>query len=339
MNKLEESKRSLAPLNGLRVLASLAIFLYHSRILVQGTFPVTFFFMLTGFLLYYTKSEQIAHMTFRDWLLYVFKKLKTFYPVHLITFVYCFIVFYDSYSIDTMKSAFLNVFLVQSFFEERLYDFNGLAWYLSATMFLYLIGLFLVKVIRKWQKYWRWMLAVTALGIAVCNGLLWLEIPVYIYGNPFYRVLECFLGMLIAHIFLNEDRVSKDGINASRIEFGIFAVFCVMYIMSLWIKPKCGYYSPLFAVALYVFAQGKGCLSKLLSSKIFVKASKYCFEFYMLHELVLRTLRMWLPTTALRHVLLNCVLAFAIAAVLSVVIKHVFTRWNQLVQKLRSNKT
>jgi peptidoglycan/LPS O-acetylase OafA/YrhL len=38
MNKLEESKRSLAPLNGLRVLASLAIFLYHSRILVQGTF-------------------------------------------------------------------------------------------------------------------------------------------------------------------------------------------------------------------------------------------------------------------------------------------------------------
>ena len=41
-------------LQGLRALAMLGIFMFHAGLLIKGTFPVTLFFMLSGFVLYYS---------------------------------------------------------------------------------------------------------------------------------------------------------------------------------------------------------------------------------------------------------------------------------------------
>ncbi len=71
----------------------------------------------------------------------------------------------------------------------------------------------------------------------------------------------------------------------------IIIVFLVQYGTSFFVKVGLNYYSLLFAVALYVFAQGKGKVSKILSCKPLMVVAKYSFEFYMVHELMLRIFR------------------------------------------------
>lgn len=80
--------KKLNALQGIRALATIGIFLFHSGLLLRGTFPVTLFFMLSGFMMYYTKSGLNQYDGFKRWTEeYVMKKLKQFYPLHIITFI------------------------------------------------------------------------------------------------------------------------------------------------------------------------------------------------------------------------------------------------------------
>lgn len=75
-------------LQGLRALAMLGIFLFHSGLLLNGTFPVTFFFILSGFVLYYSKYNRIENMNLKDRIKWAFNKIKPFYIIHIIGAVY-----------------------------------------------------------------------------------------------------------------------------------------------------------------------------------------------------------------------------------------------------------
>lgn len=75
-------------LQGLRALAMLGIFLFHSGLLLNGTFPVTFFFILSGFVLYYSKYNRIENMNLKDRIKWEFNKIKPFYIIHIIGAVY-----------------------------------------------------------------------------------------------------------------------------------------------------------------------------------------------------------------------------------------------------------
>jgi peptidoglycan/LPS O-acetylase OafA/YrhL len=325
-------KRDLGALDGLRVLATLAIFLYHAGILRQGSFPVTFFFMLSGFLLYYTKHTLMGYPSFRAWLGYVGKKLREFYPLHLLTFLYACILIRPEWNGERISSAAHSLLLLHAFREPFLFDFNGLAWYLSALIFLYLIGYFLIRLLNRYGKYRNCLIGMTLAMIGVCNGLLWMEIPVYLYGNPVYRILDFFLGMLMAHLFLEKQQETTGQSTANRRELVICAAFAVAYLLSLWLKPKCGYYSILFAAALTIFAKGQGCVSKVLRGRLFGAAAKCSFAFYMLHELVLRTLRQIIPPETMGHyprIFLLTAIAFPITAVLA-------WAYNWATQKKRS---
>lgn len=72
--------KQLSALDGLRVLATLAIFFFHAGILIRGAFPVVWFFMLSGFMMYYTKHTLTGYPNFKSWLGYVKKEkaLKAF---------------------------------------------------------------------------------------------------------------------------------------------------------------------------------------------------------------------------------------------------------------------
>jgi peptidoglycan/LPS O-acetylase OafA/YrhL len=325
-------KRDLGALDGLRVLATLAIFLYHAGILKQGAFPVTFFFMLSGFLLYYTKHTLTGYPSFRAWLGYVGKKLREFYPLHLLTFLYACILFRPTWSGEKIKSAVGNLLLLQAFSQENQYSFNSLSWYLSALIFLYVISYFLIRFLNRYGRYRKYLIGAVLVMIALCNSLLWMELPVYIYGNPLYRILDVLLGMLSAHLFLEKKQVAVEKKTADRRELAICVVFAVGYFVSLWLKPECGYYSVLFAMALPVFARGEGCVSTVLRGKLFGVAARCSFAFYMLHELVLKTFRQIISPETMGYyprAFLITAIAFPVTAFLAWV-------YNQLTGKRRS---
>lgn len=107
-------------LQGLRALAMIGIFLFHSGLLLNGTFPVTFFFILSGFVLYYTKSNNVDNIDFKQSIRWGFVKMKPFYIIHVITFLFSIIIRWDWINTLTLnqllKKLILNLLLIQSFF-------------------------------------------------------------------------------------------------------------------------------------------------------------------------------------------------------------------------------
>lgn len=65
-------------LQGLRALGMLGIFLFHSGLLLKGTFPVTFFFILSGFVLYYNYSDTVNLVSIKGSFLWGIKELKSY---------------------------------------------------------------------------------------------------------------------------------------------------------------------------------------------------------------------------------------------------------------------
>lgn len=161
--------RTIPALNGIRVLATASIFLFHAGFVKQGTFPVTLFFMLSGFMMYYTKRVSITPMT-------GILKMKQMYPLHFLTFVISILVWqpWGKYSMDYLvKAGVLQLTLLQSWFPEYTMTFNGLAWYLSITFFLYAISYPLVLLVRnvKMPIYGIILVLVGITAINLCSRI------------------------------------------------------------------------------------------------------------------------------------------------------------------------
>lgn len=304
--------KRLEALNGVRALATIGIFLFHSGFLLQGTFPVTLFFMLSGFMMYYTKNSLDRYANYKEWMTgFFWRKLKQFYPLHFVTFVLAILV---HGGVGEQKLAILfQLTLTQSFVPEYAMTFNGLAWYLSITMFLYLVGWFLIKIVRAIKivpvGLCVIVIIIQAINLSGYNG----------YTNPFYRILDFTLGMLIARAYMGKTETLK---NASFWEIICAVVFVVQYFVQLMLHIPAipGYFTVIFTVALYIFAWGKGCISKILSLPILQKIAYYSFEFYMVHELALRVFRkvfvdeslfypLRLALIAIPSLVISCILA------------------------------
>lgn len=275
--------KTLPALDGVRVLATMGIFLFHSGFLLNGTFPVTLFFMLSGFMMYYTKRDDIHPMT-------GIMKMRKMYPLHLLTFLISIIVWqpWRKYTLSfLLKAGILHLTLLQAWFPKYTFTYNGLAWYLSITLFLYVISYPLILLTRRIKK----PLPAILLLLVIITAINWYGggVDSGLYTNPIYRILDFLLGMVIAKYYLDNDNLTEK--SASFLELALIPWFLVQYGVSFVLGYTPGYYSALFTVLLYVFAVGKGCISKILSLPLFHRLAKYSFEFYMIHELALRVFR------------------------------------------------
>lgn len=75
------------PLQGLRALAMIVIFLFHASLFPNGIFPVTFFFILSGFVLYLNYNSKINSSSLLESFKWGINKIKKMYPIHIIAFI------------------------------------------------------------------------------------------------------------------------------------------------------------------------------------------------------------------------------------------------------------
>lgn len=113
------------------------------------------------------------------------------------------------------------------------------------------------------------------------------------YINPMFRLIDYYMGMMIAKIILDKDN-SKNSIATkygSIFEFIAIIVFLVIYLNARYIKQEFRgdiYYSPILMIIVYIFAMQNGCISKMLGNNFFVNLASLSFEFYMVHQLVIK---------------------------------------------------
>jgi peptidoglycan/LPS O-acetylase OafA/YrhL len=315
---------SLWPLTSLRFFAALAVFALHTSIYCRGNDPtrspaalhlatgVTFFFVLSGFILTYNYLDWFQHPTARGiWNFYVARWARI-WPLHLLALAAMIpitgrLLLRGSFGPPLGKTV-ANLALVHAFASDPAWHtpFNVPSWSLSAEWFFYLCFPLLIRGLTTGSPRRRAAVLLLVLApwltcLARLAGLTRFGQTVDPYSFPPTRLVDFLAGVLLGLFWHRRQSVPVaidrgPTFRASLAEGG--AVLALAAWAWLWtrIAPSAaasyacnwaGPYLPVFVLCIGVFARGDGFLSRVLSARPLVYLGEISFAVYMLHMPVL----------------------------------------------------
>lgn len=206
-------------LTGLRWWAAFLVFGYHmqvfapvpgvtSAVLGQGYLGVTFFFVLSGFVLTWSASDRVSRSTF------YWRRFARIYPSHFVALLLAIPVFYtftpESAPLWVKPMSFpilaLSFVLLQgwSLNPAILFSGNPAAWTLTCEAFFYAIHPFVSKVLMPLAKRGALLFAAGTIFVAFGYRAVVILFPGSQFGTlppPIVHVSEFILGMCVAWAF------------------------------------------------------------------------------------------------------------------------------------------
>jgi peptidoglycan/LPS O-acetylase OafA/YrhL len=337
----EAARRSpavrLPSLTSLRWFAAAAVFLAHAdlvtantaigpaldRIGPQGVTGVSFFFMLSGFVLAWTYQPGD---TVRD---FYRRRIARILPAYLIVtaaaLVFVITVLDVHGTVPLLKTIFPATLLQAWVPEPSVYGAgNWVAWSMSAEVFFYaLFPLLIGPVMRLDRRRLVWLMGACAV-VAILAPLtlqpsaeteftFWV-----IYINPLYRLLEFVIGMCICALIRGGLRLRIPPIGAAAIAL---AAYLAAYEVPLYASRVATTVVP-FAVLIFAFAEADLDGRRTgVRHPFLIRLGQWSYAFYLVHSLVLRSAQLVAdqhPSTVWRGSLLlgSFVLATLIAYLL-----------------------
>ena len=140
----------IKPLTSLRFVFAFLVFMSHMNLFpheepgflwhlfYEGYAGVSFFFMLSGFILAYTYQQRLIDGTATVRSFYV-ARIARIYPLHLLALFVAlfFLKFFNHPSPTDFFDLGINTFLLQSFIPGQEFLFNSVSWSLSDEAFFY----------------------------------------------------------------------------------------------------------------------------------------------------------------------------------------------------------
>lgn len=283
---------------------------------------VSFFFVLSGFILTYTYPDIATGSDARRFWVARFARV---WPAHVATIGLLYILLAgDASRYGTGYSSPLlllgNVSLVQAWIpvSNVYFSYNAVSWSISAEAFFYLV---FPSLIQGFAKSWWWKLGI-ALAlvfwlIALCitsslppfGGASWTSTTLgMVYINPLARLFEFTLGMCAAMIY----RVSRPRIRlTASVGTVVEAIAALLLLLNIslvdaiasWayvlIGPPAAEWlvhggAICFSVAVFilVISLEQGSISKTLGRRPLVFLGEISYSMYMLHYVILRAYMM-----------------------------------------------
>lgn len=319
-------KASIPALTSLRFFAAAMIVIQHSAsffhiweeftttfTLIQG---VTFFFVLSGFILTYAHSNLSGA---GNAVKFMWARIARVWPAHIFTMGLLYILWVYPFAtglVVTAKQTILSATLTQAWspWPSDFFAFNGVAWTLSVEMFFYAM---FPLLILNFSKTWHIKLAISfALAMAAVLIAVTTNAPAYTPGDvvttaswvyiwPPARLFEFVLGMVAGKAFLvYGHKVKESGIKA----VGLVALLVILagsYLMPAagWALSDHGLIGPalkgwitvssssiFYAVGLFLLASSTGVVTSILSWRPLVLLGEISFSIYLIHQLVIRSL-------------------------------------------------
>jgi peptidoglycan/LPS O-acetylase OafA/YrhL len=275
---------------------------------------VSCFFVLSGFILSYAYPQLDG---LKNTLRFFIARIGRIWPAHIVTgLLAIFLLHLNIWQpIDKIFPwiTLANFTMIHGWiFTERSYfSFNAPSWSISTEFFFYLCFPFLIY---QFSRMWKIklissvLLVLCSMGIVVGLQTHTNQIPVslifqrYLYINPLARIFEFVTGMLV---FLAYQKIAtkKPNYKLSTM-FEILAITLVILEVVLvpilskhyfihpykhpsiyWLR-HCGG-APFYSILILVLAIGKGAVSKILSTPIFVKLGDISYSIYLLHWIIL----------------------------------------------------
>jgi len=303
-------------LTGLRWWAAFAVFTYHmlnfaplpevaAVFLRFGYFGVTFFFILSGFVLTWSASAAVRQSTF------YWRRLARVYPAHLVALAVAIPVFY-SFTPDPLQDwvkpvdvgiLALSVVLLQGWWRDPVILFSGnpAAWTLTVEAFFYAIHPYVMRVLGRLRVRGSLLLAGATLLIGVVyHGLARLApglLPTDVIPQPILHVGEFIIGMAIAWAIRCGWRIRIHGL------VGIAALLLAFAIIALTPRLLPGSALDLAVAALTNEIVIIACVvalvayalrdlderRSLLAHPLLVRLGEWSFAFYLVHATIIYT--------------------------------------------------
>jgi peptidoglycan/LPS O-acetylase OafA/YrhL len=331
------AREMLNALTSFRFIAALMVFIFHVGIgsaYQTGYIGVSFFFILSGFIMTYTYKDKLGSLGSPD--VYQIKKyfiarLAKIYPVHFFTFVlaipYYFFIPLKHETVLYVFQAITNLLLIHSFIPFGNISFNGVSWSLSDELFFYLLFPFILFITIKRINRIVAKLGFICLLFAILlltfillpqnNFTTWLA-----YYFPVVRIFEFFVGIVMGLVFL-ETKVLLSKFSKwifSLTEFTSVFLLIVLIFNATNLSQNIRYsliYIPCLSLVIFVFAFQKGLISVFLTKKTFIYLGEISFSFYMIHNLVLSYIFfLWQPNITSTLTILFCLIISLILSML-----------------------
>ena len=318
----------IKPLTSLRFVFALMVFCSHLQFFDYAEYPafkeiqyyvtgegfigVSFFFILSGFILSLNYDERLLSrkVTFREFWV---ARIARVYPLHAVTLLIALALVVDGteqwgdFFVDPAASTVMflsNATLLHAFIPvpEYFFSYNTPSWGISDEMFFYFAFPFIVFLFVRNKALLRY------------GWLLFLAVPVvmrfspgeshhpFMYINPFFRLVDFVLGITLHQVFKHRylSGLFRTKLGATAMEllaFGLFGVAFYYHNDVLMGYRFSSYYWLPMAAIIFAFAHQGGYVSALLSARAWVWLGEISFSFYLIHQLTM----MYLLTLNGRH--------------------------------------
>ena len=325
----------ISSLAGLKALCLVLLFWWHGPVpspkVDLGARTCEFLFIASGFLVGYNGYYKTIPATWKESVRYVGRKLASFWPLHLFAMLAVMFVLTDPIlSWKNLVDAAINLLLLQAWSSKTHFSFNGASWFLSALMFCYFLTPPLLRLSKKPRSSVLVFLA--AFLVRLLIELIMVNYPKQywtfsLHSFPVVRALEFTMGTMMAAPFM-KTRGSLHGKN-------LFWCMSLLELVSLggiiWLAIQTdgtwqrAFYLLPFCALVFVYAFDGGFLSRLLASAPFKWLSSIQFEFFILHQAVIKCLAEPLWQYCRNLWILNALL-LAIIIIPALVYKHILSR-------------
>jgi peptidoglycan/LPS O-acetylase OafA/YrhL len=320
-------------LTGLRFGAALMVVLYHviadgtgqrspgldlitilMNMMNSGYVGVSFFFILSGFILTYTYLAKRPLTGERRWKFWV-ARIARIYPVYLVGILFAAYPYIAAFMASghvawTAKSTvglLASLGLVRSWLPNYAYTWDGPGWSLSAEAFFYLmfplISLWLVRLKPRQlliavAGFWALIaLPVVAYVVFHPDGQILPKSPTVVrafwmlvlYTLPLIRLPEFLLGIALGRLFILRRSQAKTDTDPGYLPVlgTVFAIVGIMVVFAygpltpvLWNDVIL---DPLFALLIFSSAWGQGAIARFFSLPFLVLLGEASYALYLIH--------------------------------------------------------
>lgn len=299
---------SLPALTSLRFFAALMVVASHLEFLKHNSIPtvrwialnifeegyigVTFFFILSGFILANRYSPTFATGTASRRRFYAARFARVM-PLHLLTMAFSLpvILIGTSQAMDThfLVKLFTNAALLQSFIPDPdwYFSFNSPAWSLSVELLFY--AAFPLLIVLKSRHLILLAIAVVVAKIVLAQAMDTGHQHFLQYIFPPLRLADFVAGILLYRVF--HVCKAKNVRSASQLQVATVALLLgavgIGFFLPQWARFDIWYIGPMAAV-IYSFAHSDGVFARMVSGRTMILLGESSFALYLIHQLVMR---------------------------------------------------
>ena len=194
----------------------------------MGAIFMTAFFMLSGFLMYETnKNNDLTNI--KNYTIFLKKRIKNIIPLYIVTIIIYYIFHWNNSDLFLLP---IELLCLQSLFPKLFKtSHNSGTWFISCIMICYIIYPLLQSFLLQIKNKYKLTLILLASFILLYIPFIVTNYKLdKIYINPFFRLLEFFIGACLASIkplIYNQKKLKKIIYNW----FSIFIAFSIMFIL------------------------------------------------------------------------------------------------------------